>query len=144
MPFLVNDELVPDGLVHAEAERLRSHPDFSGIADEVTRRMRIRAAAEDAAINRVLVAQAARKDARPIAAEDIDREIAAFRSANGQHPRFEETALRERVEARLRAKRTLEDMTKCAKAPCSADIEAFYNQYRESFRRAEMVRGRTS
>jgi len=140
MPFVVNDELVPEELVHMEAVRLRSHPDFSGIKDEVQRSMRIREGAEVAAVNRVLLAQHSRRDTRPIPEKDIEGELAARRSRRGARAQADAGGQRRLIEAQLRLRRTVGEIRASALVPTDAEIEAAYIRYRGSFVRPERVR----
>lgn len=57
MPLIVNGETVPEESISEEAARLAGLPAFSDIADERERARRVRAAAELAVADRVILRQ---------------------------------------------------------------------------------------
>lgn len=61
MTLLVNGETVPQELITQEAGRLDRLPMFSPIADERERERRVRAVAESAVLDRVILRQIARR-----------------------------------------------------------------------------------
>ncbi len=110
MPILVNGELLPEQLIHAEFERLLFHPDFVGITNELDKRQRVRQAAETGAVNRLLVTQEALNDRRPVDEAAVQAEIAEFRAQNDEHAAVDERVLRFTIEARLRVHGEIEKM----------------------------------
>jgi parvulin-like peptidyl-prolyl isomerase len=140
MPLTVNGELLPPQFVDLEASRLASHPDFLKIEDEAERLKRLRLAAEEAAVNRMLIAQAAARDPRPVSESDIQRECQAFQARNGGHGAYEAHVLRSQVEARLRVKRAVEEIRKQALAPAEEAIRETYERYKDTFQSPERVR----
>jgi hypothetical protein len=62
----VDGELVPEALIGQESERVARDPRWATVAEGAERARQQRAAAEQSAIGRVLVEQAAARDPRPV------------------------------------------------------------------------------
>jgi hypothetical protein len=69
MPCFVNGQPVPDEFVREAEHFIGRDPRWQTIADETERAKRLRAAAQQAAADRVLIEQAAARDPRPIDAD---------------------------------------------------------------------------
>ncbi len=139
MPITVNGEMLPEAFIEMERERLASHPDFRQIADARERETRLRKAAEETAINRMLMAQAAARDPRPVREQEIQRECDSFRARNGDHVTFDADVLRVQCEARLRLRRTVGDIRNAAPAPSEESVFATYERYKDTFEQPEQV-----
>jgi parvulin-like peptidyl-prolyl isomerase len=103
---------------------------------------RVWAAAESAAVNRVLIFQQARQDRTPIDPELINKEVQRQRSSAGCRPGFDEGALRLQVESSLRYTRAAEKIAGNIPRPTHQDVLRFYDLYRENFRRPPSIRAR--
>ena len=109
MPTLVNGKPIPIELIRAESERLSRMEDWKNAAaksNELDYRLQLRQAAERAAIDKVLIINEIQKDTRPLDQEAVDREVERAKRQGGCRPGFNESALRENVEATLRYQRT--------------------------------------
>jgi hypothetical protein len=133
MPILVNGELLPEQLIRAEFERLLSHPDFSGISDELEKRQRVRQAAERGAVNRLLLTQEALKDHRPLDEAAVQAAFAEFRTQNGEHAAVDERVLRATAEAQLLVHRKIEEIRREARQPSLRATKKMFNENRDSF-----------
>ena len=127
MPFLVNGQLVSEDLIREESGKFAHDPGLENIRDELERSLRLRQMAEESAIGRVLLEQAAVQDPRPIDPHFVELEMGK-RTGVG----------RKQVELQLRVERTVGEMTAAAPAPAPDEIEAFFHAHRENFRWPEM------
>jgi hypothetical protein len=75
MPWLVNGQPVPEQLIQEEAKRLEQDVHFQNITDKAQRTIDLRRAAEDRAIEKILIVQAAFADPRPIDPAAIQQEM---------------------------------------------------------------------
>lgn len=130
---------LPEPFVEMERERLASHPDFKNIADQKDREKRLRKAAEKTAINRILMAQPAAREPRPVPDAEIDRDCEAFRARNGSHGVFEARVMREQSEARIRLRRTVEEIRRQAPTPSEKSVAATYDRYQDTLPQPEQV-----
>jgi hypothetical protein len=80
MPWLVNEQVVPEALIQQEVRRLARDPRRNQISDPAERAQGLRQAAEECAQNVVLIEQRAAADPRPVEEADIDAEIARRRA----------------------------------------------------------------
>lgn len=72
MPYFVNGELITDARIRAEEARIRQHLKWRDIPDEGARAKSIRAEAEFAAIDALLVEQIASSYPRPVDPELVE------------------------------------------------------------------------
>jgi peptidyl-prolyl cis-trans isomerase C len=135
MSILVNGELVPDELIRAEVNALKRRPEWQAVPESVERSMRMREAAEQTAVDRILLQQEARKDSGPLDAELVAREMAPHRTGSAA----EDGSLRQTVEAHLRLERTVRGLVGETPKPTPEDIRRFFDQQRHNFRNAERV-----
>jgi len=138
MPCFVNGQPVPDEFVREAEHFIGRDPRWQTIADETERAKRLRAAAQQAAADRVLIEQAAARDPRPIDADALAQEAARQKAQWGSRSAFDDTRLRQLVELQFRVHRLREEMADGATGPTAEEIEAFYNANRENFRKPEM------
>jgi parvulin-like peptidyl-prolyl isomerase len=139
MPILVNGEVLPEQLIHAEFERLLSHPDFLDI-NELEKRRHVRQAAETGAVNRLLLTQEALKDRRPLDEAAVQAAIAEFRTQNGEHAAVDERVLRATVEARLLVHRKIDEIKREARQPSLRATKKMFNENRDSFHAPPCIR----
>ena len=132
MPYLVNGELVPEGLILQEAERLGRDPRWRSIPDEAERARLLRSAAEATAIDKVLVANASVRDPRHIDPGLIEKELKRHEARFG--PAVDRAAASQLIDGTLRLQRTMREMLAGAAKPTDTEIEAFYEANRENFR----------
>ena len=132
MPYLVNDELVPEALIQQETERLSRDLRWKSIVDETERARLLRAAAESTAIDRVLVAQAAVSDPRPIDSQTIEQELRQREASLG--PAHDRAAARQLIDRNLRMQRITRETREAAAKPTKEEIETFYQANRQNFR----------
>ena len=134
MPYLVNGELVTDARIRAEERRIRQQLKWRDIPDEDARAKRIRAEAEFAAIDTMLLAQTAAGDPRPVDPALVEQQLRALRIvANGRNVPGD-GSVRARIEQHLRLQRTAGELSARAAKPTAAAIEAFYQAHRDNFR----------
>jgi parvulin-like peptidyl-prolyl isomerase len=140
MPYLVNGQIVPGERVRAEEQQLAGDPrcGWQNIVDETERARRLRAAAEQSAVTKTLVEQAAANDSRPIEAELIEREVQRQKETGGCRGVFDDTVVRRLTEQQFRLQRLTSEMVADAPKPTAQDVEAFYQAYGENFRIPEI------
>jgi peptidyl-prolyl cis-trans isomerase C len=137
MPYVVNGYTVPEELIRQESERIGRDLRWQSIPDEAARARRLRAAAEQTAVERVLVEQAAARDPRPVDLDLVDKEVRRMRTAGNCRGGLQDGPVRQWVERQLRVQRTTQEMVSGATQPSAEEIEAFYNANRENFRKTE-------
>ena len=130
MAILVNGERIEEEVVRQEAERMR--PEYEkAFADEAaaTRERRLQQWARENLIERRLLEQAARADARPVPPADVEAALAqAGRTGAPAADPF-----RAEVELGLRARRLLEEADQGAPPPTDEAVRAFYQEHLEEF-----------
>jgi len=139
MPYLVNGDVVPEQLIAQESARLSADPQWQQVP-EAERAQRLRRAAELAAIDRTLVAQAAAKDPRPINPELIEKEVQRQKTAAKCRSAFDDRQLRLLVEGSLRFERATREMTAGIQGPTSEEVESLYRSHSTHFRNPELFR----
>jgi len=137
MPYLVNWQPVPQAWIREEEERLGRDLRFQSIADEAERARQLRIAAQQSAIDRMVVEQAAAKDPRPIDPQAIEQEVQRQKQAGNCRTAFDDGLLRQQVERLFRLQRLHAEMTAGAVPPAALEVEAFYEANRENFRMPE-------
>jgi hypothetical protein len=139
MPWLVNDQPVPEELIREEEARIGRHPGWLQIVDPAERARAIRDAAERSACDKVLINQLAAADPRPIDPQLIAQHLPRFLSA---HPNggFDAPTACKAIEQDLRRQRFLEELTAGAPEPTAEEIEAFYQKYSHNFLGPELFR----
>jgi len=140
MPYLVNGQLVPEELIREESKRLERDVYFQNIADEAQRAGKLRAAAEGAAIDKILIAQAAASDPRPIDPAAIRQEVERQKTQWGRRSILDDIQLRQWVESQFRLQRVRHEMVGDTVKPTAEDLAAFYRTHRENFGKPEMFR----
>jgi parvulin-like peptidyl-prolyl isomerase len=138
MPYVVNGHTVPKELIRQESERISRDLTLQSIADEAERARRLRGAAEQSAVDRMLIAQAAANDQRPLDKDALEREVQRLMTQRGCRNGDDEAALRQFVEHQLRCERTAREMVAGAPDPSPDEVEAFYQQNRDNFRNPEL------
>ena len=144
MPYKVNGQPVPEELIREEGGRIGRDPRWQGIPDEAARAAQIRSAAENSAIGRILVEQAAASDPRPIDPQLIEREVQQMKSGANCRSAFDDTAVRQWAEKHFRIQRATREMVSGAVKPTAGQVEAFYNANRENFRNPDLFMRLTS
>jgi len=139
MPWFVNKQLVPEELIRQEEEVIARHPGWLRIADEAERARQIRDATLRSAQNKILVAQAAAADPRPIEAWLIAQRLPEFRRANGNRA-LDDAAARKVLEQELRMQRFAYEAAAAAPEPTAEQIEAFYRNNPGNFLGPERFR----
>lgn len=129
---------MPEELIRQEAEQIANHPSWKGIADEGERARRVRAAAEQAAVDKTLISQAAARDPRPVDPAAVAGQVARLKKNGGCRSGYDDTALRQVVEHSLRVERLTREMVENAPKPSAEEIEGFYRAHRQNFRQPEM------
>jgi parvulin-like peptidyl-prolyl isomerase len=138
MPYFVNGEIVPEELIRQETERLSRDLRLQAIPDKAVRAKHLRAAAEQSAVERILLEQAAVSDPRPIDSESIEGEVRRVRAGGNYQRAFNDATVRQWIEKQLRLQRTTSEMVAGAAKPKDEEIEAFYKANRGKFRKPEM------
>ena len=134
MPYFVNGELITDARIRAEEARIRQHLKWRDIPDEGARAKSIRAEAEFAAIDALLLEQMAACDSRPVDPALVEQQLRALRVvANGRNiPGTGRCGLGSGSICVCSA-----PPPRCLRAaakPTPAAIEAFYQAHRDNFR----------
>ncbi|MGO4881456.1 MAG: peptidylprolyl isomerase [Bryobacteraceae bacterium] len=124
---------MPEELIRQESDRIARDLHWQAIADEAERARRLRRAAEQSAIDAMLIAQAAANDPRLIEKASLDREVRAQTGQRGCRNADDEASFRDFVEGQLRVQRLTREMVAGAPDPSPEEVEAFYNQHRERF-----------
>jgi parvulin-like peptidyl-prolyl isomerase len=130
MAILVNGERIEEEAVRQEAERMRPEYEkaFAGEAAP-DRERRLQQWARENLIERRLLEQAARADARPVPPADVETALAqAGRTGAPAGDPF-----RAEVELGLRARRLLEEAGQGAPPPTDEAVRAFYQEHLEEF-----------
>jgi PPIC-type PPIASE domain len=140
MPYLVNGQLLTPDRVRAEEARVGRDLSWQSISDLLERARRIHAAAEFAAIDVLLVEQAAASDPRPVDPALLENEMRKQRAMGNCRTRQHERSVYEWIEWSLRLQRTAHEMTAGARAPALADMQRFYDENRENFYGCAMFR----
>ena len=138
MPYLVNGQLVPEELIREEMGRIGRDSRWQSISDLSERGARLRAAAEECAQDRILIAQAAAQDSRPIDASAVEQELARQQAQWGCRRAFDLAELRRLTELNLRVQRVRQEMVAGAEKPTLQEVEAFFNTHSDKFPRPEM------
>jgi hypothetical protein len=99
---VLNGDLVSDELIEQERARLSSGPSLAGIADAAQREAQLQRSAELSAINRMLIAQAAGADSRPIGRAAVESELRRVKSTGACRTGHDGGLLRQQIEANFR------------------------------------------
>lgn len=145
MGLLINGEFVDDSLIRQEAAALRPRvQEELDALDPIAAQMQLWEWAQDAVVERTLLRQAALADAEPLDEDLVQRTISQMFPLAGDPESCEPGATRagvdpvearREVEARLRIDRLLERLFASAPRPKTKEVEAFYKQHRDHFRR---------
>jgi len=138
MAILVNGERIEDEAIRQEMEQMRPALE-EAFADEppAEREARLAQWARENAIERVLLNQEARADARPVPEEAVREALEAARREAAATP--DEAALGEEVRRRLKVARLLAEAGDRAAEPTEEDIGRFYEEHRAAFTAPERV-----
>jgi hypothetical protein len=139
MPVVVNGEILSRKLIREEAQRLSEAPDWRNVPDSFEKRMHLQQAAEQFAIDRVLLRQEAEMDARPVDPALVESEVQRLRTTNGCRVVFDDTALRQQIERDLRIRQAIQERMGAVPPPTEEDIARFYAAERHNFQRPETV-----
>ncbi len=152
MGLVVNGEKVDDAALAREAESLRQRfrqlsereQQAYGLAPDDMERRAVEWARENV-IEQTLLRQEARKDAGPLAQEDVQKAFAEAVERCGGEEKFEETGvsaaqIRKEVETRLRVDALIARITAKAKPPKSKEVAEFYRKNKERFKTPETLR----
>jgi peptidyl-prolyl cis-trans isomerase C len=138
MPYQVNGQLISEELIRQEQERISRDLRWNTIPDAAERARLMRVAAEQSAVDRTLVAQAAARDPRPVDAAAVEAEIARQKTAAGCRNAFDDSFLRQSIEQQFRLQRLSVEMTAGAEKPPEAEIRAFYEANRAHFNNPDL------
>ncbi|HXM43296.1 MAG TPA: peptidylprolyl isomerase [Bryobacteraceae bacterium] len=138
MPWIVNGQPVPEDLIQQESAQIARDPRWKNIADEGERAKRLRAAAEHAAQDKMLISQAAARDLRPVDPGLVAQQVARIKKNGSCRSAFDDTSVRQVVEHSLRVERLTREMVESAPKPTAEEVEAFHRTNRENFRMPEM------
>jgi parvulin-like peptidyl-prolyl isomerase len=139
MPVIINGEILPRELIREEAQRLNQVPHWRDIPDSMEKRMSRQQAAEQFAIDRVLLRQEAEKDLQPVDPALVENEVQRLRTSNGCRVVFDDAALRQQVERDLRFQCSIQRLMGKVPPPSEEDIARFYRAERKNFHRPEAV-----
>jgi peptidyl-prolyl cis-trans isomerase C len=140
MPYSVNGELISEERIAAQQFRLQHEPKWNGINDLSERDKRLRAAAELAAIDTLVIEQMVARDVRPIDALAVEREVQNQRRLGNLRSTTDEMQMRIWIEGQFRLQRTTYEMAAGAPLPTEEEIEAFYHSQGDNFRGAALFR----
>jgi parvulin-like peptidyl-prolyl isomerase len=138
MPYIVNGQPVPAELVREESKRLSRDLRWQSIPDEAERALQLEAAAEQSAIDKLLIEQAAAADPRPIEPANLESEVARVKSNGNGSGTPDDTALRAWTEKQLRIQRTLDEIMTGAAQPTPEQVRACFESFREHFNMPEV------
>jgi parvulin-like peptidyl-prolyl isomerase len=130
MAILVNGERIEEEAIRQEAERMR--PEYEkAFADEAApeRERRLQQWARENLIERRLLEQAARADARPVPTADVEAALAQA----GRPSVPADDPFRAEAELGLRGRRLLEEAGQGAPPPTDEAVRAFYQEHQEEF-----------
>ncbi len=100
----------------------------------------LRAAAEQSAIDRILIEQQAIRDPRPIDPDLLATEIDRVKASWGGSGTYDESGMRSFVERNLRVQRAHRELTDAASPASAEEIGAFYRENAQHFQKPEMFR----
>ena len=140
MPWLVNSQLVPEEVIRQESDRIGRDKHWQSIPDSGERTRQLRAAAEQSAIDRILIEQQAIRDPRPIDPDLLATEIDRVKASWGGSGTYDESGMRSFVERNLRVQRAHRELTDAASPASAEEIDAFYRVNAQHFRKPEMFR----
>jgi len=138
MPYVINRQAVPEELILQEEQRIGRDPRWASIPEEPERARQLRAAAEHAAVDKVLIELAAASDPRPVDAVEIEQEVQRQKAAAGCRSAFDDSRVRQWVEQQFRVQRTIQGMVAEAPKPSFEEISGFYEANRANFRNPAM------
>jgi parvulin-like peptidyl-prolyl isomerase len=140
MAITVNGQRVPEELIREEQQRVASDLRWQSVLESTDREIRMRKAAEQAAVNRMLLEQAAQADPRPVNPAEIQAEAARLMKSAGCRSAYDDTLLRSHVERTIRLSRLVRDFTSRAPSPSAAQVEEFYRVHAAQFQALDRFR----
>ena len=149
MALKVNGEEIQDALIQEEAERLRPHYQ-SVFADQKPEEQEAQLLqwSKENVIERILLQQHARNDARPVAAETIDKAFADLVEKEGGEETFFKNAnitrddipqIKADPELQMRLDRLINDLTEKLEPPTEDEARKYYQQNKTQFITSEHV-----
>jgi parvulin-like peptidyl-prolyl isomerase len=139
MPITINGQPLSEERILAEEERLAGTPQWKMAAGHPEYSQRLRAAAEQVAIDRALIELSAINDPRPIDARLIEDALHRLQGAENAGGDADGGEVRHAVERELRVLRATQEMVAGAPKPSAAEVDAFYLANREKFRTGELL-----
>ena len=139
MPVTVNGEVISSEQIHAEENRLRAEEEWRQASDHPEFKMRLRAAAEERIVNRVLLRQAAAACNHPLDGQAVEVELDRQMKGHGCRSAYDARELRAHIEETLRLERVIEAIGGKIALPAEGDLKKFYRQNREKFLSPELV-----
>lgn len=149
MALKVNGEEIQDALIQEEAERLRPHYQ-SVFADQKPEEQEAQLLqwSRENVIERILLQQHAKNDARPVAAETIDKAFADLVEKEGGEETFFKNAnvtrddvpqIKADLELQIRLDRLINDLTGKIKRPTENEARKYYQENKTQFITSEHV-----
>jgi len=139
IPLLVNGEVVADDLIRDETTKLRNLPGWADEEAQGDGKLRMRAAAEDGAIARVLLRQAVEQDRQALNPTKIEGELLKDIQSSGRRPGVAQDTLRKQIEFSLRTEQTVMALVGRRARPREKDLIAFYRKHRPRFTGQELI-----
>jgi peptidyl-prolyl cis-trans isomerase C len=139
MPIEVNGETIPVELLREEARSLAQLPEWQGTPDGLEKAMRLREAAEQRVIDRILLRQETDKDLRPIDPALVAAQVQRASTTQTCRVLFDEGPLSREIEGQLRLQRTMRELMGPTPEPAEDEIVRVYNAGREGFQLPETV-----
>jgi len=140
MALVVNGEPIEDEAIREEAERMR--PQYEeAFADEEpqSREARLLEWARENVIERVLLAQEARGDPRPIPARDIQRALKEMKEEQQDVSKANDDEFKADIELRLRIDRIIDGLCKGLPSPSDEAIQQYYNEHTDGLMAPEQA-----
>jgi foldase protein PrsA len=138
LAITVNGETIPQELIELEIERAAKLPGWLSIADAAERDGRIRDAATDSVIDRVLIRQFAESDPAPIESREIEEQLkqryaqTGFREINREN-------VAKLIEQQLRLERAMRQLTGDLAPAEIEEARRFYEENRSHFTAGEIL-----
>lgn len=140
MPILVNGDLVPEEFIREESERAASLAQAEDIADPLERSIRVREAAEAAAIDRTLFRQVRDQLGEPVDSALVEEQLDRLRREAPEGSALDEAALRREIEETIKIEGAFARLIGPIPPARKTEIAQFYNMHLERFREPEKVR----
>jgi hypothetical protein len=139
MPITINGHLLPEERIAVDEQRLAGTPQWKNAAGQPEYPQRLRAAAEQVAIELALIEMCAMADPRPIEPHLVEGALKHLKGAGNIPNDIDGGEFKQSVERQLRVLRTTQEMVAGAPQTSPAEVEAFYQAHREKFRTGELL-----